>query len=61
MIAVPPRFRKDTDETLVRYWNEREGSISWLTELEAELERRGYSPRDKEGHRRTLTIASDME
>ena len=60
MIAVPPRFRNEDDSTLIRFWNEREGSISWLTELEHELERRGYEPRDGEGKRRTLTLCDGL-
>lgn len=34
-----------TDGDLCRFWNEGDGGISWLNALEAELGRRGYSPR----------------
>jgi len=58
--SVTPRFRSDDDQTLIGFWNEREGSITWLTELEHELERRGYEPRDTEGKRRSLSLEDGL-
>lgn len=45
-------FKDHADATLIRYWNEGDGSISWLTALELELVRRGYSLRKRDGTRR---------
>jgi hypothetical protein len=47
-------FAKHTDETLVRYWNEGDGSIAWLSDLEAELTLRGFQPRSAFGKRRII-------
>lgn len=46
--ANPPvsAFSKRDLATLVGYWNENDGSVSWLVALEDELRRRGISPRE---------------
>jgi len=45
-------FTNRSDATLIEWWNEGEGSLSWLTELEDELTRRGFETRKPDGTRR---------
>lgn len=53
-------FTRDSDETLIRYWNDRDGGLSWMLAIEDELTHRGYKTRDAEGHMAQLfTIQSD--
>jgi hypothetical protein len=50
-------FTRDNDETLVRFWNDGDGSISWSIALEEELKRRGFETRNPhDGLRSMLTI-----
>ena len=48
---MPRDFGRDPHELLVRFWNEDDGGISWIFELEAELRRYGYTTRKKDGTR----------
>ena len=61
------QFRNHTDEQLVEFWNEGGGAISWMNDLEAELNRRAYTTRSTDpndgqprvgGERLRLTVKS---
>ena len=63
-MKVPPGeydFSNRSDGCLIEWWNEREGTITWLTAIETELERRGYQPRDEAGTRRTIPIPGNKK
>lgn len=41
-------FVNHADAQLVAYWNDGDGSLSWLRGVEAELTRRGYTCRTRD-------------
>lgn len=59
---MPPYdFSSRSTGTLIEYWNDGEGSISWLTAVEEELIRRGFKPRDENGTRRQIPIPGNKK
>lgn len=50
------RLRDRSDATVIGYWNDRDGSISFMIAVEDELRARGYSTRDENSAPRTIPI-----
>ena len=52
-------FRDRSDATLISYWNEGNGSLSWNIALEETLRVRGYKTRDENGMPREIPVPGD--
>jgi len=50
-------FSSHGDSFLCDYWNDQDGGLAWMLDLEAELERRGFETRDDDGHPRQIDDA----
>lgn len=45
MDEIRREFKDRSDATLIKFWNEHNGSLSWRIALEEELRHRGYTTR----------------
>lgn len=53
------RLRDRSDATIIGFWNDRDGSLTWMIALEEELRHRGYTTRDDKGMKRRIPIPGD--
>jgi len=54
-------FKDRSDATLIGFWNEGSGTLSWGIALEEELRTRGFKPRDENNQPRNIPIVGNKE